>query len=272
VQITISKRAALIIAVAMLLVIPLAANAGSVFEDVDDTSTHIDGITFMKTSGVSVGCDANNNYCPGDNVTRAQMATFMYRLSGNDPATDPSVVAASAESADDADALGGAGPSAYTTLVNGDVCDAASCLDLTGATIEIVSTLAVETPTDGFAQVSFAYTGTSSPAGTNVVQVWVTYNDATCSWFFAPTDAVPGGYVHALQDSDDDLITVSGSTTLALPAGTHTLRLCALSLTDDMTSSGAAINTVWSANGSGASLSGIGSLAGLDAISELTGS
>jgi len=93
-QITISKRSALILAVALLLVIPLAAYAGTVFDDVDDTSTHIDGITFMKDSGVSVGCDASNNYCPGDNVTRAQMGTFMYRLSGNDPATDPSVNAA----------------------------------------------------------------------------------------------------------------------------------------------------------------------------------
>jgi hypothetical protein len=63
---------------------------GSVFDDVDDTATHIDGITFMKDSGVSVGC-GGNDYCPSDKVAGAQMGTFMYRLSGTDPATDPSV-------------------------------------------------------------------------------------------------------------------------------------------------------------------------------------
>lgn len=77
--------------VTSLLAVPLGAWAGTVFDDVDDTDAHIEGITFVKNSGVSVGCDANNNYCPTDNVTRAQMATFMYRLSGNDEDTAPSV-------------------------------------------------------------------------------------------------------------------------------------------------------------------------------------
>jgi hypothetical protein len=100
--INITRRHLVFLVLAFLMIVPLAAYAGSVFDDVDDTDTHIDGITFMKDSGVSVGCDANNNYCPQDNVTRAQMATFMYRLSGNDPATAPSVVAASAAEADSA--------------------------------------------------------------------------------------------------------------------------------------------------------------------------
>jgi hypothetical protein len=90
-QITISRRTAFIVMVAVMVLIPAVAYAGSVFTDVEDSSTHIDGITFMKDSGVSIGCDNNNNYCPGDPVTRAQMATFMYRLSGTDPLTNPSV-------------------------------------------------------------------------------------------------------------------------------------------------------------------------------------
>ncbi len=67
-QITISKRAAFMVLLAVVLVIPVVALAGAVFDDVSDGSTHIDGITFMKDSGVSVGCDALNNYCPSDNV------------------------------------------------------------------------------------------------------------------------------------------------------------------------------------------------------------
>lgn len=100
VSLTISRRAAFVIVLSVLLVIPLVALAGSVFDDVDDTNVHIDGITFVKDSGVSVGCDASNNYCPSDFVTREQMATFMYRLSGTDPATAASVFAADSDEVD----------------------------------------------------------------------------------------------------------------------------------------------------------------------------
>ena len=95
-QITISKRSAFLVLLAVLMVIPVAAYAGSVFDDVDDDATHIAGITFMSDSGVSVGC-GGNDYCPDDDVTRAQMGTFLYRLSGNDPNTAPSVYAADSE-------------------------------------------------------------------------------------------------------------------------------------------------------------------------------
>jgi len=81
-QIAISKRSAFMIVLAFLLVVPAVAFGTDVFDDVSDTSVHTDGIGF--------GCDATN-YCPSDNVTRAQMGTFLYRLSGNDPATPPSV-------------------------------------------------------------------------------------------------------------------------------------------------------------------------------------
>lgn len=99
----IRRRITTIGATIALVAIPIAALAGNVFNDVADDHTHIEGITWVKDSGVSVGCDNNGNYCPDDNVTRAQMGTFMYRLSGNDPATAPSVAAASAENADKLD-------------------------------------------------------------------------------------------------------------------------------------------------------------------------
>ncbi len=109
----------------------MAALAGSVFNDVDDATTHIDGITFMKNTGVSVGCDANNNYCPDDPVSRAQMATLMYRLSGNDPATPPSVNAATLGgfSADDFAKTGAGSPSDADTL---DGLDSTDFLAATG--------------------------------------------------------------------------------------------------------------------------------------------
>jgi hypothetical protein len=95
-HITISKRSAIIIAVALLLIIPTTAIAQSLFNDVAPGSTHEPGIGFMKDSGVTVGCNAaGTEYCPSDAVTREQMATFMYRLSGNEPNTAPSVLGAS---------------------------------------------------------------------------------------------------------------------------------------------------------------------------------
>jgi hypothetical protein len=47
----------------------------------------------MADSGVTVGC-GDDRFCPSDPVTRAQMATFMHRLSGTAPDTGPSVNAA----------------------------------------------------------------------------------------------------------------------------------------------------------------------------------
>ncbi len=97
--IRISKRAAGAILIGVLLVVPSVALANHQFDDVGDTGTHVPGIEWMASSGVTAGCDSNN-FCPGDNVTRAQMATFMYRLSGNASGISPSVNAASVDGMD----------------------------------------------------------------------------------------------------------------------------------------------------------------------------
>jgi hypothetical protein len=54
---------------------------------------HEPGIDWLAGSGVTAGC-TTSTYCPGDPVTRAQMATFLHRLSGNADGTAPSVDAA----------------------------------------------------------------------------------------------------------------------------------------------------------------------------------
>ncbi len=65
-----------------MLVIPGVAVATHVFDDVTDSETHAEGIEWVAASGVTSGC-GGGNYCPTANVTRAQMGTFMCRLSGN---------------------------------------------------------------------------------------------------------------------------------------------------------------------------------------------
>ncbi|MDF2729616.1 MAG: S-layer y domain [Acidimicrobiia bacterium] len=67
------------------LLVPVAVFASHSFNDVPDDHTFHDAIAWMKDNGVTVGCNppANTNYCPEDNVTRAQMAAFMRRLAEN---------------------------------------------------------------------------------------------------------------------------------------------------------------------------------------------
>lgn len=54
-----------------------AACAG--FVDVDSADWFCPSVSWMKSRGITLGCDASH-YCPNDPVTRAQMAAFIYRL------------------------------------------------------------------------------------------------------------------------------------------------------------------------------------------------
>lgn len=65
------------------------AHAAFGFDDVNEGDTHAAGIEWLVSNGITTGCDADS-YCPNGSVTRAQMASFMYRLSGNS-AVAPSV-------------------------------------------------------------------------------------------------------------------------------------------------------------------------------------
>lgn len=102
-KVHISRRSIVVSVVAMLLIVPSVAMGSHVFDDVGDSDTHTTAIEWMAGSGVTAGC-TTTDYCPGDTVTRAQMATFMYRLSGNAPGIDSPV---------DASNLGGYGPDAF---------------------------------------------------------------------------------------------------------------------------------------------------------------
>jgi germination protein M len=59
----------------------------------DDTSVFEGDIEALASAGVTVGCNPplNDRFCPGDPVTRAQMATFLTRALGLTPLAPPSV-------------------------------------------------------------------------------------------------------------------------------------------------------------------------------------
>lgn len=94
-------RKRLVLVLALVMVIPSIALAGNRFNDVASGGTHHDSIGWMANNGITVGCNiGGTEFCPDDVVTRAQMATFMYRLSGNAPGVQPSVNAANSLLAD----------------------------------------------------------------------------------------------------------------------------------------------------------------------------
>lgn len=87
-------RTAAIVIVTAIVVAPGTALAVHVFDDVPDDSVHAPGIEWVADNGITAGCGDGSNYCPNDPVTRAQMGTFMHRLSGHADGVVPSVDAA----------------------------------------------------------------------------------------------------------------------------------------------------------------------------------
>ena len=65
---------------------PVAAGdlpPGGTFTD-DDNNIHEGSIEAIAAAGITKGCNppANDNFCPGDTVTRGQMAAFLHRELG----------------------------------------------------------------------------------------------------------------------------------------------------------------------------------------------
>lgn len=61
------------------------------FTDVPASHPHAAGIGYVASKGISIGSEGGSTFNPDAYVTRGQMATFLYRASGNDPDTLPSV-------------------------------------------------------------------------------------------------------------------------------------------------------------------------------------
>ena len=57
----------------------LEADDDVAFADVSSDNTHADNIAAIAEAEITAGCDDQGNYCPGDPVTRGQLATFVYR-------------------------------------------------------------------------------------------------------------------------------------------------------------------------------------------------
>jgi hypothetical protein len=72
------RRGILAGVVGLTLLVPGLALASHSFVDVPDSNTFHTNIGRVYGARITAGCDATH-YCPGDNVTRAQMAAFLNR-------------------------------------------------------------------------------------------------------------------------------------------------------------------------------------------------
>lgn len=80
------KRRLLLAAASALFALGVNGEAGAApcagFTDVEDTSPFCVNVEWLRNRGVTLGCSATT-YCPGDPVTRLQMAVFMNRLANS---------------------------------------------------------------------------------------------------------------------------------------------------------------------------------------------
>jgi hypothetical protein len=96
-----NKRSSAVLAVAVSGMAVLSAGtavAGHARFTDGPFGVHAEGVHFVADAGITAGCTPTA-YCPAQGVTRAQMATFMHRLSGSAPGVPPSVNAGALDGA-----------------------------------------------------------------------------------------------------------------------------------------------------------------------------
>lgn len=103
------------IGVVLAVLIPTIAIAQASFPDVPPGYVHAPGIDWVADAGITAGC-GGGDYCPTNPVTRAQMATFLYRASGHAPGIAPSIDAATVQGLGPDDLRGEPGPSGHLAL------------------------------------------------------------------------------------------------------------------------------------------------------------
>lgn len=100
------RRVAIAALGVIALMVPTIAAAQVVFPDVPPGYVHEPAINWAFEHGITVGCEDGTIYCPTDPTTRAQMATFLHRMSGNAPGVAPTVNAATLDGHEASDFLG----------------------------------------------------------------------------------------------------------------------------------------------------------------------
>lgn len=240
------------VAMAVLIATPLVVGASDTFTDVPDSNVHHNDITWLADAGVTLGCNPpdNTNFCPESPVLRQQMASFLRRLAENQV-----VDAATAVTAGDADALGGAAPTAYRTVVSGANCDQTGAN--TCPTSGTLASVDLTAPAAGIVKIDYSMSIIELNSGEGLVQAWANSDDE-CNWFLIPLDSLLGSFsITAFPDlGGTQYHSISGTTTVSVPAGTTTFSVCAAPIDGEVQY--ASISTVWSPEGTGVALASSG--------------
>jgi hypothetical protein len=221
-----SIKLLLIAAVASVLLVPVAAVGSHDFTDVPDSNVFHADISWLADANVTLGCNppANDMFCPGNAVTRQQMAAFMRRL-----ATNQVVDAGMLDGMDSSDFLGVTDTAADSDLLDGMTTD--DLKTLTFAAVEVgAGTGIMPSPTIGpLMTLDFAVPVDGSILVTHSTSLrWVATDSAYAT---APTLGSCGPEVFALGSlgevsAPDEYDTAAGVLPFNVAAGSHTLTLC----------------------------------------------
>jgi len=272
------RRFFLMVIAFAVFVLPAVVSAAGGFTDVADTNVFKADIDWLAATGVTKGCNppTNDKFCPGNTVTREQMAAFMHRLAANKVvdaktaidsdtldgkhATD--FLGATAKAAD-ANLLDGSDSTAYRTRIVGVVCEGAKCGDPGNLTNAKILELTITAPASGYLQIDTSIDATIGSPTNDYVAVWLTLNGDTASFSGCEGSflGIPLGANRILATSrlqwlDGNIFNanVSAAPVIAVSAGTNTIRLCGFSNVASDTY-GATLSATWSAEGSATVLS-----------------
>ena len=214
------------------------------FPDVPDEAWYYDAVAALAASGITQGCGSGTTFCPGDDTTRAQMATFLNRARQRTEAAADDTSATPQASTSSGGGGGGGGQRTVTTTTVTPVTvrfGAASHTATEGgaaATVQVVLSADPQRTVD--VPLTVTRSGGATPGDYTVSATGVTFHagQTTASFTVTATDdsnddddesvtirfgTLPPGVTAAspntaqveLDDNDDPL----GRVTMTLPAG-----------------------------------------------------
>jgi hypothetical protein len=250
-----------------LLAIPISAiGATSLWDDVPDDSIFVDDTNWMKTTGVSRGCNPpqNTEYCPKEFMTREQMAAFIRRLSEGEI-----VNAATAVEAENADMLDGRDSGELTSITGSTSVETfpftPSPSSPASNPVLLASLMSFDVPADGGAIQAHA-NATAEPVPANVQAqigfIWIEIGgDGTCPTVIAEPAGVGYYYLPRFLNTAGEPVqqvidTTSAIATDEVTAGTTRIDLCTAALGTQPLSINGHLSVTWNPVASGAGVAG----------------
>lgn len=222
------RRGAALLAACLVALLPFAAFAANPFTDLVPGSVHNANIDAIYNAGVTTGCVPNAQYCPTDNVTRQEMASFLARIGGL--GTNPPV--ANAKTAQTATNATNATTAQTATnainATNADTVGGYGANELTRLAFTRADSVALNTTQKDVFSVSITVT---KPSYVRVLHTGYLYSGTGCPCLFEGFVRLDAGTnqlttrVNHLTTAADSRTTFTGSKVFLVAPGTHTLTL-----------------------------------------------